>query len=144
MTALESEASEKSTSYREQLRAALAEMQAQQTKEMETAIQASLEGLLETLHAKIHETQEQSVRGGAEAVKCSAGIGHDRAGERSVGEVGVVRGATAGGARRDASAADEGDGDRRFRPAWKACWKRLRGKIHEAQRQCCGGGRRSS
>ena len=45
VTALESEATEKSASYGEQLRAALVEMQAQQTKEMESAIQTSLEGL---------------------------------------------------------------------------------------------------
>ena len=34
-------------------------MQAQQTKEMETGIQASLEGLLETLRGEIRKTQEQ-------------------------------------------------------------------------------------
>ena len=196
-TALESEASEKSTSYREQIRAALAEMQAQQTKEVETRFRPAGRPAGNS-HAKIHETQEQSVeetqkqlsavresamtaleseasekssvvpgataggargdasaadkgggdgdsgqpgrpagnssrqdprdtravcRGDPEAVKCSAGIGHDRAGERSLGEVDVVPGATARGARGDASAADKGDGDGRFRPAWKACWK---------------------
>ncbi|SPE25947.1 hypothetical protein SBA2_270057 [Acidobacteriia bacterium SbA2] len=61
LTALESEAAEKSASYREQLRAALVEMQAQQTKEMEEGIQASLEGLLQTLRGKIQETQGQCV-----------------------------------------------------------------------------------
>ena len=60
LTALESEALEKSASYREQLRAAL-ETQAQQAKEMETGIQASLEGLLESLRAKTQSTEEVCV-----------------------------------------------------------------------------------
>ena len=95
LTALESEAAEKSASYREQLRAALVEMQAQQTKEMETAIQASLEGLLDALREKI-QRGPKTVRGGdREAVKCGAGISLDRAGERSLGEVGILPGTTA-------------------------------------------------
>ena len=94
---VESEATEKSAAYREQLRAALAELQAQQTKEMEMGIQASLEGLLETLRGKIREPKS-NCRGDAEAVKCGAGIGFRFAGERSHGEVRVPPGATAGGA----------------------------------------------
>jgi hypothetical protein len=61
LTALESEASEKSASYREQLQAALLEMHAQQTTEMGTEIQASLQGLLESLHVKIQTTEERCV-----------------------------------------------------------------------------------
>ena len=160
-------------------------MQAQQTKEMETGIQASLEGLLETLRGKIHETQQQSVeetqkqlsaaresavtcwrvkprrsprptgsncgrrssrckaadegdrdgdsgqfgrptrctsrkdsrrpkteRGGdREAVGRGKGISLDRAGERSLGEVGILPGAIAGGAAGDACATDKGNGN---------------------------------
>jgi hypothetical protein len=61
LSSLESEATEKSASHREQLRAALVEMQAQQSKEMEAGIQASLEGLLEALRGKIQETQGRCV-----------------------------------------------------------------------------------
>jgi len=58
---LESEAVEKSASYREQLRAALQEMQAQQTKALGVGIQASLQGLLESLRVKVQLTEEQCV-----------------------------------------------------------------------------------
>jgi hypothetical protein len=61
LTALESEATEKSASYQEQLRAALLEMHAQQTTEMGTEIQASLQGLLESLQVKIQTTEEHCV-----------------------------------------------------------------------------------
>jgi hypothetical protein len=61
LSSLESEAAEKSASYREQLRAALLEMQAQQTREMGTGMQASLQGLLESLRVKIQSTEEQCV-----------------------------------------------------------------------------------
>jgi hypothetical protein len=61
LTALESEAAEKSASYQEQLRAALLEMHAQQTTEMGTEIQASLQGLLESLQVKIQTTEEHCV-----------------------------------------------------------------------------------
>jgi uncharacterized protein YqgV (UPF0045/DUF77 family) len=61
LASLESEAAEKSASYREQLRAALQEMQAQQTKALGVGIQASLQGLLESLRVKVQLTEEQCV-----------------------------------------------------------------------------------
>jgi len=61
LASLESDAAEKSASYREQLRATLLEVQAQQTKEMGAGIQASLQGLLESLHIKVQSTEEQCV-----------------------------------------------------------------------------------
>jgi hypothetical protein len=61
LSALESEAAEKSASYCEQLQATLLEMQAQQTKALGAGIQASLQGLLESLRVKIQSTEEQCV-----------------------------------------------------------------------------------
>jgi len=56
LSLLEREAAAKSASYREQLQAALLETQAQQMKEMESAIHATFEGLLESLRARIEST----------------------------------------------------------------------------------------
>jgi ElaB/YqjD/DUF883 family membrane-anchored ribosome-binding protein len=61
LAVLEGEAAEKSAAYREQLRAALVEAQGQQTKEMGAAIQASLQGLLESLRVKIESTEAECV-----------------------------------------------------------------------------------
>jgi hypothetical protein len=72
LATLESEAAEKSASYREQLRAALVEMQAQQTKEMETGLQTSLQGLFESLRARIQSTADEAAARGSAEITSSA------------------------------------------------------------------------
>jgi len=76
LTSLESEAGAMSASFREQLHATLLEMRGQQTQEIETAIQSSLQGLLESLRTKIQLTADESaarvraeIRSGAEALQ---------------------------------------------------------------------------
>ncbi len=73
LTSLESEAGAMSASFREQLHTTLLEMVRQQRQEMEAAIQASLQGLLESLRTKIQLTADESaarvtaeIRSGAE------------------------------------------------------------------------------
>ena len=61
LSSMESEAAEKSAQHREQLRSALAEVQAQQAKEMEAGVRASMEGLLESLRGTIQTAQDQCV-----------------------------------------------------------------------------------
>jgi hypothetical protein len=135
MTALESEATEKSASHREQLRAALVEMQAQQTKEMETAIQASLEGLLETLHAKIHETQQQSVEETQKqlsALRESAVTTlESEATEKSASYREQLRAALA-----EMQAQQTKEIEAAIQASLEGLLDALRGKIQEAQRQC--------
>ena len=134
-TALESEASEKSASYREQLRAALVEMQAQQTKEMETAIQASLEGLLETLHAKIHETQEQSVEETQKQLSAvresTMTVLESEATEKSTSYREQLRAALA-----EMQAQQTKEIETAIQASLEGLLDALRGKIQEAQRQC--------
>jgi hypothetical protein len=135
LTALESEATEKSSSYREQLRAAIVEMQAQQAKEMETGIQASLEGLLETLHAKIHETQEQSVeetQRKLSAVRESVlTVLESEAAEKSASHREQLRAAIV---EMQAQQTKEMEGA--IQASLEGILDALRGKIQQAQRQC--------
>ena len=60
LNSLESEAGAKSTFFRGQLHTTLLEMLAQQTKEMETGIQTSLRGFLESLRTKIQLEADES------------------------------------------------------------------------------------
>jgi ElaB/YqjD/DUF883 family membrane-anchored ribosome-binding protein len=72
LASLESEAAEKSTSCREQLRTALLQMQAQQTKEMETGLQTSLQGLFESVRARIQSTADEAAARVSSEIKSSA------------------------------------------------------------------------
>jgi hypothetical protein len=72
LTSLESEVGAKSASFRERLHTMLVEMLAQQTKEMETGIQTSLQGFLESLRAKIQSTADESAARVTAEVKSSA------------------------------------------------------------------------
>jgi hypothetical protein len=68
LASLASEAGAKSASLRDQLHASLLEMQEQQTKEMETIFQISLQGFLETLRTEVQlATTESVARATAEA-----------------------------------------------------------------------------
>jgi hypothetical protein len=69
---LEGEAAEKTVAYREQLRAALREAQAEQAKEMEAEIQAGLDGLLESLRARIQSTADEAAARVALELRSSA------------------------------------------------------------------------
>jgi hypothetical protein len=60
LTLLESEARAKSAAFWEQPQTTLQEMLARQTQEMETGVQTSLQGLLESLRAKIQLTANES------------------------------------------------------------------------------------
>jgi len=135
LTSLESEAAEKSASYREQLRAALVEMQAQQTKEMEAGMQASLEGLLETLRSKIQETQGQCIEATEEqlrAVRESALTSlESEAAEKSASYREQLRAALAEMQAQQAKEMEAG-----IQTSLEGLLETWRSKIQETQGQC--------
>jgi len=90
LSALESEAEEKSAWYCDRLRGVLHEVQAQQAREMDEGLQSNLQGLLKSLHTKIQSTADEAAGRVAAEIKSSAEHALEEFPERLSKSIGVA------------------------------------------------------